>query len=495
MKIILIAICFLFSISTAFAQTTYSNSHDIAESADNAFRVFQKDSLIFTVSLGFCGTINSFTNCTGILCTNLAGEEQWKVAIDTTSLIGVNAVTITEDHLYLALKSQSESYQGAQIYKIDFLGNIVESANIIDEENFLVYGLHKIEDGFKLYVGKADDDPDIHGALVYLNEDYEQVSLQRYTFEGMIQFFPMTMVELGDEGSNIIVVYVGTDELVRTTMIRLDATGNVLWTYPMLGENTPTSSSLKILYIPDEGFYVNFIVGDAFDPGNPTRAKFAKFSESGELIRSKVMGFIENSGIRTSFLTNNQEVVGVGVVTVDSLPGLHGYINRFDLEGNLLWERIIVELDFSANPVNFLHGGVELDNNDLVFCGLVPDDDSGTPALRGNTWLVRTTPDGCLDIDDCDNLTPTEEVSLLAQKEFILYPNPADSYITIDADNFSNQDDWKIRIFNASGRLESITEARDFPHELNTQNLVAGFYFLELKNEKGLRKMLKFVRK
>ena len=135
-----------------------------------------------------------------------------------------------------------------------------------------------------------------------------------------------------------------------------------------------------------------------------------------------------------------------------------------------------------------------MNNNDLIFCGNLIDDNSGSPALRGNTWLVRTTSDGCLDIDNCDNLTPTEEVSLQDQKEFILYPNPTADYLTVDADNFSNQEDWKIRVFNASGQLESITKVRDFPHQLNTQNLAAGFYFLELKNGKGLRKMLKFVR-
>ncbi len=495
MKKILLLLSIFPYITTAFSQTTYSNSYDIVESSDNAFRVFQKDSLIFTVSISACGTLSSFTSCTGILCTNLAGEEQWKMAIDTTSLIGVNAVTITEDHLYLALKSQSESYQGAQIYKVDFLGNIVESTNIIDEENFLVYGLHKVDDGFKLYVGKADDDPDIHGALVYLDENYEQVSLQRYTFEGMLQFIPFTMVELGDEGSNIIVGYAGTDELWRTTMIRLDTTGNVLWTYPMLGENTPTSSNLKISYIPDQGFYVNFAVGDPFEPLDPPRVKFARFSETGELIWSRNLNNIEDSGIRNAFLTNNNELVGVGVATVDTVSGLHGYINRFDLEGNLLWERIIVEQSFSSILYsNFIHDGIELEDGDLVFCGLTIDDSSGTPGLRGNTWLVRTTSDGCLDIDDCDNLTPTEEVSLLAQKEFILYPNPADSYITIDADNFSNQDDWDVRVFNANGQLESVVQVSAFPHQIRTENLAAGFYFLEIENGKGFRKMLKFVR-
>ncbi len=495
MKSFLLFFATLFFTTTAFTQTTYSNSYDITESSDNAFRIFQKDSLIFTVSLGLCGTFQSFVNCTGILCTNLAGEEQWKMAIDNTSWIGANAVTITEDYLYLALQSAGEPDLGPQLFKVDFFGNLVESADIIDQENFWVYGIHKVEDGFKLYVGKTEEANDIYGGVIYLNEDYEQVSLYRYTFEEMIQIIPNTMVELGDDGSNIIVRYVGTDELRRTTMIRLDQMGNVLWTYPMLGENTPSSSDLKILHIPDEGFYVSFIVGFDWDPLNLPKVRIAKFSETGDLIWSRDLNNIDNSIIEKTFVTNNQEIVGMGTATVDNIPGLHGYINRFDLEGSLLWEHIIIEPNFSANPFNFLHEGVELENGDLIFCGLVADDNSGTPGLIGNTWLVRTTSDGCLDVDDCENLTPTEEVSLQEQKEFILYPNPADSYITIDADNFSNQEDWKIRIFNASGQLESITEARVFPHQLNTQNLVAGFYFLELENEKGLRKMLKFIRK
>ncbi len=495
MKKILPLFAILFCFTSASAQINYSNSYDIAESADNAVSIFKKDSLIFTVSLGLCGLINSFRSCTGILCTNLAGEEQWRIAIDSASLTSANAVMITDDYLYLALQSQGVTYQGPQIFKVDFFGNLIDSADILEEDDFKVYGLHKVENGFKLYVGKADEAPEIYGALVYLNEDYEQASLQRYTFEGMLEFIPVTMVELGDEGSNIIIVYVGMDELYRTMMIRLDTAGNVLWTYPMLGENTPTSNNIKISHIPDQGFYVNFEVGDMWDFENPPKAKFAKFSEDGNLAWSRELNFnLEERGIRTSFLTSNQEIVGVGGAFVDSLPGLHGYINRHDLEGNLLWERIIVETAFSTNFFNFVNGGIELDNNDLIFCGYLTDDSSGTPGLRTNTWLVRTTPDGCLDVDDCDNLTPTEEVALLEQKDFILYPNPADAYITVDAENFLNQDEWDIRIFNASGQLEVEVQVSAFPHQINTQNLAAGFYFLELKNKKGGRKMLKFVR-
>ena len=495
MKIFLISFSFLIFAAPTFSQTTYSNSYDIAESSDNAFRVFQKDSLIFTVNLSACGTFQSFVSCTGILCTNLAGEEQWTMAIDSTGLASIDAVTITDDFLYLALQSRSIAYQGPQIYKVDFFGNIVDSANIIEAENFFVYGLYKVEDGFKIYASKSEEAPEVYAALVYLNEDYEQISLQRFTFEEMIEVIPLTIVELEEAGSNMIVHYKGTDELVRTTMIRLDTAGNVLWTYPMLGDNTPSSFNLKLLHVPNEAFYVTFVVGNSWDFDNPVRAKLAKFSENGDLIWSKVMNYIEDIGVRNSFLTSNQEIVGLGISLVDSLPGFQGYINRFDLEGNILWERKIVETNFSINPTGFFNGGIELDNNDLIFCGNLIDDDSGTPALRGNTWLVRTTADGCLDIDACDNLTPTEELSLLDQKEFILYPNPAADYIMVDADNFSNQEEWKIRVFNANGQLESVGKTRDFPHQLNTQNLAAGFYFLELENEKGFRKMLKFVRK
>ena len=134
------------------------------------------------------------------------------------------------------------------------------------------------------------------------------------------------------------------------------------------------------------------------------------------------------------------------------------------------------------------------DNGDLVFCGYITDDASGSVGLRSNIWLVRTTPDGCLDINNCDNITPTEDLALEPQPEFILYPNPVDTYVTIALDDLQNFDDWNIRVFNASGQLQSIAQTNEFPFQLNTEELAAGFYFLELSNKNGTRQMVKFVR-
>ncbi len=498
MKILLIILSFLIFCIPASSQTTYSNSYDIAESSDNAFRIFKKDSLMFTVSLSVCGIAQSNISCTGILCTNLAGEEQWRTVIDSSYWINENAVTITEDFLYLALQSRSQAYQGPQIHKVAFSGDVIESANIIEEDNFRVSSLHKVEDGFKLYAGNDGENIEIYGAMIYLNEDYEQVSFHRYTPMDMTFILPVTEVELGDAGSNVIIRYIGTDELARTTMIRLDTVGNVLWTYPMLDENTPISSNIDIFYVPDDGFYVTFVTGDPLDPFNPffIKYKLAKFSDSGNLIWSRNVNQILNVGIFNTFMTADQQIVGAGLIETDTVGPLQGYLTRFDLDGNVLWERIIFEEEFSNSGfyLNHLNNGLELDNGDLLFCGSVNDENSGTPGLINNTWLVRTTADGCLDIDDCDNLTPTEEVALLEQKDFILYPNPAGNYITVDAENFLNQDEWDILIFNASGQLESEVQVNAFPHQINTQSLAAGFYFMKLRSKKGLRKMLKFVR-
>ena len=128
-------------------------------------------------------------------------------------------------------------------------------------------------------------------------------------------------------------------------------------------------------------------MGFYWDPiDNPERQKLAKFTENGELLWSKDMILVGDSKFFSTFLTANNEIIGAGSIMIDSLGPLQGHIGRFDLDGNILWERTIIEDQFSEGIyLNQLNNGLELDNGDLVFCGLINDDNSGTPGLRSNT--------------------------------------------------------------------------------------------------------------
>jgi len=105
-----------------------------------------------------------------------------------------------------------------------------------------------------------------------------------------------------------------------------------------------------------------------------------------------------------------------------------------------------------------------------------------------------TTEDGCLDIDDCDNFTSTQEVVLENQVNFTLHPNPVGFYVTVDLENLPDLGEWNIRVFNANGQLKHMVQTRQFPYQISTENLATGFYFLELTNQEGASKTLKFVR-
>ncbi|MCB0587309.1 MAG: T9SS type A sorting domain-containing protein, partial [Phaeodactylibacter sp.] len=157
-----------------------------------------------------------------------------------------------------------------------------------------------------------------------------------------------------------------------------------------------------------------------------------------------------------------------------------GWLYKFSPQGDSLWEAL-PEAPFlppSEYDVGTLAGVGELSSGSIVAAGEVN---------KGNQryiWLVKVTPDGCLDTL-CSMVTGLEEVAApVGEVSFSLYPNPASGPLTLAWAGAPPDGDALIRIFHGTGR-EVWRQRRRLEQqvELNLNGLPSGGYFLQVRTE------------
>ena len=191
---------------------------------------------------------------------------------------------------------------------------------------------------------------------------------------------------------------------------------------------------------------------------------------------------------------NNGDILGMGRTTnFENDPIIEGapYIFRMSPDGELLWEKIFVEIDPEDGESK---GGAiwdveELENGDLL----------GTGYLRNESWdvlLFKTDDNGCINEDDCDKvsiITTTEELSDDYQS-IKLFPQPAvDNQVTLQVDQYIFSKELIIQCHDLQGRKLAITIEQVNEQEYVISNLSKGVLILELVDKEGKRIVEKII--
>ena len=88
----------------------------------------------------------------------------------------------------------------------------------------------------------------------------------------------------------------------------------------------------------------------------------------------------------------------------------------------------------------------------------------------------------------------------LSQARFSLFLNPADKQITLRAENIEEGDDWTMQLLSSTGQQVisqkgfSASNGGEVALDLTPFNLVNGMYLVQLRNSKGQRHTLRFVK-
>ncbi|MCB0592716.1 MAG: T9SS type A sorting domain-containing protein [Phaeodactylibacter sp.] len=155
-----------------------------------------------------------------------------------------------------------------------------------------------------------------------------------------------------------------------------------------------------------------------------------------------------------------------------------GWLYKFSPQGGFLWEALpeVPFLPLSEYDIGALAGVGELSSGSIVAAGEAIDFN------RKYIWLVKVTPDGCLDTLCSLVSAVEEEVLAVGEAAFSLYPNPTAGPLTLAWAGALPGQEAAIRLFDATGRLVWRQQRRmERQMQLSLADLPDGLYVLQVQ--------------
>lgn len=153
-------------------------------------------------------------------------------------------------------------------------------------------------------------------------------------------------------------------------------------------------------------------------------------------------------------------------------PDIYGRLFKFSPDLDSLWSlKLTAPISNVQQSGNYLGGVGVLSSGNMV---------AGGYSQSGNDiycWLVKFTPDGCVDTLWCVTTPVWEPVDLGLQKQVKVWPNPADDFINVEISEPSEAETVLYDLQGRAVRREQLVGRAT----LSSASLPAGLYFLEVR--------------
>jgi hypothetical protein len=259
-------------------------------------------------------------------------------------------------------------------------------------------------------------------------------------------------------------------------VVRTDNTGNLVWQKCFGGTNNETSENIQLTN--DGGF---IIAGTSnSNDGNLT------FNNGGNDFWILKLDTIGNLEWQKSIGTSGQDTATYIQQTSDNNFVVSGIINKFQNETTNIGDAYIVKLDVNGNEIwNKTLGGTLRDQANSITQGsdggyLVSgfsfsnDGDLTVNNGASDFWIVKLS---------SDNLVTT---SFLDNKNFLIYPNPSESTITVSDDIID------VKIYALDGKN---IEFQNCNNSIDVSKLANGTYIIIGKDNNGKTFENKLIKK
>lgn len=270
-------------------------------------------------------------------------------------------------------------------------------------------------------------------------------------------------------------------------LTKINASGEELWTKDAYYFDELWSAS-SIVALDNGGFLLSFYRMN-FDDGWFYPPILIWLDSMGNFVQQYEFPADTESSIQHITKTNSGVIVGAGYVDKLDL-GFAGWVFAMSQEGELLWNREIVDLRFPAK-LSQLNAVLESENGGLILTGAVMDTFlNHIPAINNqNIWLVKLDSIGCLEpgCGDLQILTDTKEVAT-GNDLFTIYPNPTGRELFFGLNEaVSRHDNLTVVISNSTGQKVLVIKLNDKEmNVLDVSSLVIGTYFIQIINESGV---------
>src|SRR5688500_13670009 len=187
-------------------------------------------------------------------------------------------------------------------------------------------------------------------------------------------------------------------------------------------------------------------------------------------------------------ITSAGIIIGTGYIDKWDL-GFAGWVFALSQEGELLWNREIVDLRFPLK-VSVLNAVEEAENGGLILTGFIWDTVSNQiPDVSNvNIWLVKLDSLGCLEPGCSDLQIVVSERNLPDRNDqFLIYPNPAQNELYIDEIADAERKDLQLIIRNFCGETELIIDLNNHNSEvISVSTLPNGIHYIQIIDQFGI---------
>lgn len=154
----------------------------------------------------------------------------------------------------------------------------------------------------------------------------------------------------------------------------------------------------------------------------------------------------------------------------------HGWLLKCTPQADTLWSRIDLPIFQNMAPTESYFGGVGVLSSGNIVAG-----GSTTIANDRFCWLVKVTPDGCIDTIFCQSVG-VEEATEDKEVGIRFYPNPAKDVLFVEMQHYERE--MRVFIYTANGQM--VLEKTVLSSQaLHIEQLPPGLYFLRAVTTKG----------
>ncbi len=414
----------------------------------------------------------------------------------------------TSDGGYLGVASQGIGNKTAA-YKFSHTGEL-EWKHFYREDDFQVvitYSAEEISDGY-LCFGRHSIDYDGGKFVMKLSKSGELMWFSKEI--DVLEFTDLFGGRHVKTGDNILLAssigpVSGFDLWSKSVLTEVDTNGHLVWEWQ--GAIPEKESGISALVLsPDNNivystrrYFTNALNGLS------ANLKFRCIEpETGNTLWQKELPSFELdfansliSQVKASPNGSGFDAVGFHAHWYDGFV-IQGILAHYDWNGNLIWQRYdTVHVDtVLVVSENKLYNMAHLSSGSIIGVGDIKRSDP-YPHLEG--WLIKWSPNGCLEENDCATVSTHEDLSGNNKggwKNWEVYPNPASGYTWLyPPDNVAFRK-CTVQISNISGQVVSnhtFENEHASEYRVSLEGLPSGLYFYQIVIDEKAQKAGRLV--
>ncbi len=335
--------------------------------------------------------------------------------------------------------------------------------------------------------------------------------------------------ETADKGFILVGADNAIDPFSNITLIRTDSLGNELWHREYGGPYRDIGWTVELT--PDGGFIIG---GDSYQDGalDSRGGIIIKVDSAGNVEWEKLIGSGLDDGVFNVNTYSDSGYIAWGNLDTLNRQVPMAYVSKLDSEGNLVWKSLFFEHEIAfvaqctelANGNILAVGNVRLDTLPGPFAWLALHDNGGNKlwekyyywnvdtllgmrindfietsdggilvtgaaqrlesdgSIREQFLLMKLDSNGCL-INDCGLFTGIEEYFPPNETTVSVYPNPASNYLTISyTSNHNLAVKPKAIIYNLQGQVlqEVVLQSNSGQEQISVAGYASGMYLYQV---------------